>query len=299
MFKSYNAQVKKTKHRIILSTLSFLVLFLGTYLIDLSDKNNNYLYVYFLDVGQGDAILIDAPNGNQILIDAGRDEKVLKELDSVMNFYDKSINAIVMSHADLDHIGGFFDVIENYSIKKVYRPDVPIDSDEEETLINYSEDLFFEIKDLSIGDKIIIDSENKIYMETLWPFGIEEGEDFERNENSLVFRLVYGDSEFILTGDSTTFSEEEILKRFGDEIFADVLKVGHHGSNTSTSEEFLEKIKAKFAIISAGKNNSYGHPTSEVLEKLNKFGMEILETSKEGTIIFRTDGEDLEKVKKI
>ena len=280
------------RKKIVPPAVLFLMIFLMLYLLQFFHfENDEELAVYFLDVGQGDAILIDAPNGEQLLIDAGRDEKVLNELTKVMNFSDKKIDALVISHADLDHIGGFFEVIDIYEVEKIIRSHAPIESEYEERLLQMAKQYGIEIITIKRGDSVVIDFENQIYFDVLWPHESLQ-EHFDRNENSLVFRLVFDESEFLFTGDSTMVTENKLIEYYDEQLASDVLKVGHHGSRTSTSKNFLEHVNPEFAIISSGKN-SYGHPHQEVLDHLSSFGIETFNTKDRATIVARSNGKEI------
>lgn len=272
--------------------LLFLILLISFFVDQTNFERSELLRVSFLDVGQGDATLIETPNGEQVLVDGGRGDIVLNRLTKVMKFYDKKIDTLIISHADLDHIGGFFDVIKTYKVEKVLRSNVSIESKYEEELLETARQYEIEINEIKRGDLLILDSKNNVYIEVLSPGEIDEVK-FDRNKNSLVLRLVYGDLEFLLTGDATIFTEKELNNVYGNKIFANVLKVGHHGSKTSTSNVFLEKINPDFAVISYGEN-SYGHPHKDVVDSLKKLDVEIFETKKDGTIIFETDGKNIE-----
>lgn len=279
--------IKKQK---IFSAL-FLILLLFIMSLFFEFKEQESLFVYYLNVGQGDSILIKSPNGKKILIDGGRDNKVVKELEKILPFYDKQIDILILSHDDLDHIGGFFDVIKKYNVKKILRSNAQITSEYEKELLSQTQKSNIEIKNISWGDKIIIDSKNEIYLDVLWPNNMENLTN--ENTNSLVLELIHGENEFLFTGDATIETELFIIKEFGDKIDSDVLKVGHHGSKTSTSQIFLDKVTPEYSIISYGEN-SYGHPHQEVLDRLEKSEGEIFQTNGRATIVARSNGENLE-----
>jgi len=273
----------------LLATLLIINIFI--WLAVFSENRGDFLTVAFLDVGQGDAIFIEAPNGNQILIDGGPNKKVLSELSAVMPFYDRSIDMVIASHPDKDHIAGLPEVLNKFSV------DVVMESGVSSGTAVYKE---FEtiIKNKNItkilarqGMKVWLDKKNNIYLEILFPNRDTNG--WDTNVASIVARLVYGSSSFMLTGDSPQNIEKYIVSFYGRKLRSNVLKLGHHGSRTSTSELFLGSISPQYAIISVGENNRYGHPHKETMDLITKFGIPFLETSKEGTIIFKTDGESL------
>ncbi|OGI88130.1 hypothetical protein A2995_00120 [Candidatus Nomurabacteria bacterium RIFCSPLOWO2_01_FULL_33_24] len=271
-----------------------ILLFMGVmfiwYTIFQEDKEN-YLMVAFLDVGQGDAIFIEAPNGNQILIDAGPNRKVLEELGKIMPFYDRSINMVIVTHPDNDHIGGLPSVLENYKIDKIIKSDRKSDTPN----FQASEKIIEETKIEKIlgkrGLKIILDNKKEIYLKILLPD--KKSNEWNDNDFSLVTQLIYGKNKFLMTGDISQSIENYLTYIDSDELDSDVLKIGHHGSKTSTSELFIEKVSPEYSIISVEKDNNYGHPHQETLDTLNKFKTKILSTAEEGVIIFKSNGEKL------
>ena len=225
------------------------------------------LKVYFLDVGQGDAIFIETPSKKQVLIDAGKNKKILSLLGKVMPFGDRSIDVTIETHPDLDHAGGFVPVKERYKIGL----ELDQNSARRGQVINFGD-----------GAKLII----------LFPN--QDVSNWETNDGSVVAKLVFGESSFLLTGDATIKTENILLNLNKEILDSDVLKAGHHGSRTSTSLDFAQAVSPEYAIISAGLNNSYGHPHQEVLNILSNVGSQILSTAEKGTIKFQTDGEKLE-----
>jgi competence protein ComEC len=286
---------KKMPVRDKLSILLIIILALGTFLLFSyiqTENNREFLTVAFLDVGQGDAIFIESPNGNQLLIDSGPTASVVRRLSDVMPFYDRSINTILATHHDADHTAAFPEILKRYKIDQ-YITSTKDDNDS----------LFFEIEKLVknepadrivavAGDKIILDEERNIYIEILWPPADVEIE--ENNDASIVTRLVYGEIAFMLTGDAPQSVEEKIVAT-EHEIESEILKAGHHGSRTSSANSFVELVNPEYAIISAGKDNKFGHPHSEVIEIFEKQEKEIqiLSTAELGNIIFQSDGAEV------
>lgn len=274
---------------VILIALSFSAVFL-VYL-SLREDRNGRLTVAFLNIGQGDAIFIEAPSGNQVLIDGGPDRSILRELSKVMPFYDKSIDVVVASHADQDHVGGLPDVLRRYDVEVFMEPGVPGESSsyaELEKIVNSSNN--GNIKKIPARRGMIIDLGAGAVLQILFPDRDPAG--METNMSSIVARLVYGENEFMLTGDSPQAIENYLIMLGG--LQSDVLKVGHHGSKTSSSQSFIAAIAPKYAVISAGRDNKYGHPNQEVLDNLSNFGVQILRTDQIGRIIFKSNGIDLE-----
>lgn len=247
-----------------------------------TEENN--LIVEFIDTGQSDSIFIITPHNKTILIDAGESGE-FEKINEILNNHNISlIDVVIATHPHADHIGGMQKVIENYEIGKVYMPDVIHTSKTFENLLLAIEDKGLMIDIAEAGVKIDLDSAldltfvspNTIFKDDL-------------NNNSAVLRLTYKDTSFLFTGDMETKAEELIL----DDIDVDVLKVGHHGSDTSSSEEFLERVTPDLAVILVGEENKYNHPSDEVLERLEKIGAEILRTDLHGNITIKSDGENL------
>mgnify|MGYP001564315070 CR=1 FL=1 len=272
----------QNKNKLILSLL-FLIL-IGILLFFFFKKNNKqeFLKVVFLDVGQGDSIFIQAPNKKQILIDGGKDKKVLSKLASVMPFGDRSIDIIIGTHPDADHIGGLYHVIKNYKVGVLFEPGSTSESQIYKSLQKTIVDKDIPHMQALRGTDIILDKEKNIILKILYPDENPIG--WETNDSSIIAMLSYGQTKVLLTGDSPIEKELYLIKQ-ALSLKADILKLGHHGSRTSSSEVFLKTVSPDIAIISAGRDNSYGHPHTEVLSILNRLSLKYLETSKEGNIV--------------
>lgn len=281
----------KIKNKIIslATSLVLLLVFVLIHNLTYSNTTDGDLEVYYLDVGQGDSTFIDLPNGIQVLIDAGRNEKVLSELDKVMPFYDRKIDVLILSHGDLDHIGGFFEILDRYEVGEIIRSQTIVDSEYEKKLLDKARGRGVRIEELGVRDQIILDQNSNIYMQVLFP---PKGS-VDSNENSLVLELIHGENDFLFMGDATVETEFQLIKEFGKELDSDVLKVGHHGSNTSTSQNFLDIVSPEYSILSYGEN-SYGHPNQEVVDRLTKSGSKISKTKERATIVARSNGQTLE-----
>lgn len=253
----------------------------------------------FLDVGQGDSIFIETPNGYQVLVDAGPNSNVTRSLSKFLPYYDRSIDLLIATHSDSDHIAGFVDIIQRFKIdyyaKNFVEDDDALNMEVVRLLENEKINQIF----LKSGDKIILDKENEIYLNILWPPKDYEIED--NNDNSVITQLVYGEVSFLLTGDASIEVEEKLVDVFAQTaqtsqtqeqvIKSNILKAGHHGSNTSSSESFVQIVNPDYVIISAGKDNKFGHPHKEMIEIFNNQKIKILETSVLGSIHFQSDGE--------
>ena len=236
--------------------------------------------VTFLNVGQGDAILI-AQGRNQVLIDGGRTGKeLLARLGRNIPFWDRTIEVVIATHPDADHIGGFPGLLRSYRVEQVLTTGA-----ESETeifwLFQWSIKQYVQHEALKIfrGTKITFPAGGELLVE--YPLNPLPKETADANSGSIVSRFTYGETSFLLTGDLP--HEETVLP---DETVATVLKVAHHGSRYSTSEAFLERIRPKEAVISVGENN-YGHPAPEVLERLERFGTAVYQTDQRGDIQYR------------
>lgn len=247
----------------------------------------HYLTVAFLDVGQGDAIYIEAPDGAQILIDGGNGKAVLRGLGSVMPFFDRSIDIVVATHPDEDHIGGLPDVFERYRIGAYVDPGVNDHSATYEAILHAVNEAHIPYTVARRGMRIML--EDGVFLNILFPD--RDLSHADTNTASIVARLTYGSTSFLLTGDSPQMIEQYLVALDGSMLESDVLKLGHHGSRTSSSEIFLRTVQPSLAIISAGKDNRYGHPHKEVLDRLAVLSIPFLSTIQEGSIILISDGQ--------
>ncbi|MEK7194314.1 MAG: MBL fold metallo-hydrolase [Patescibacteria group bacterium] len=252
-------------------------------------EESNLLKVYFLDIGQGDAILIDSPTHGRVLIDGGPNRKVLSELGKMLPFGDKNIDVVIETHPDADHITGLVDVMNRYKIGTFLEPGVESPNkidDALEKVVNEKN-----IPKLLARRGVSIDLGGGAKLLILFPN--QDVSSWETNDASIVAKLTYGKKSFLLTGDSTKNSEYKIMTLGESILDSDVLKAGHHGSDGSTSILYAQTVSPEYAVISAGKNNSYGHPKKSVLNILQKVGAKIVSTIDLGTIEFETDGESL------
>lgn len=277
-----------------LSIFLLIILTVFVWFSVLSNKKEDYMKVVFLDVGQGDAIYIQAPNGKQMLIDGGPGIKTLSSLNKIMPFYDRTIDIIIATHPDLDHIGGLSNILDKFKIKHfIDNGDV---GETEEFKILEDKINKNKINKISIwsGNKIILDDKRNIYFEVLYPS--KETEKLDSNDKSIIGRLVYKDISFMMMGDGTIYSENQIWWNENiNKINSDVLKIGHHGAKTSSSLIWLRAVSPDIAIISSGKNNRYGHPSKEVLNRLDDLKIKYLNTSESGNIILQTNGKNILK----
>ena len=255
-----------------------------------SDQN---LTVAFLNVGQGDAIFINTPSKQQILIDGGPNKQVLAEISKIIPFYDRSIDVVIVTHPDQDHIGGLPDVLSKYDIDFFIEPGVESTNAMGKELEKIVEEKKIKKVLARRGMKLTLNDD--AYLLILFPD--RDVLKMDTNDASIVAKLVYRNTSFLFTGDSPSKIEEYLAfldkDSSADELDVDVLKVGHHGSKTSSSELFISSVSPAYAIISAGKNNRYGHPHQEILERLRAAGSVILRTDLDGRVIFKSDGQNL------
>jgi len=272
---------------IFLIILFFLNILAWSIVFDLSKQKS--LEVNFFDVGQGDAAFIETPKGQQVLIDGGPGSKILEKLGKEMPFWDRDIDLIILTHPEADHLSGLIDALKKYKVRNILWTGVIRDTFEYEEWQKLIKEEKAKIYIAEKGEKILMS--DGILMDILYPFENLEGKEIQdSNDTSVVSRLTLGYSSFLFTGDMTKLVEKEIIEKNTD-VDSDVLKIAHHGSKTSSSEEFLQAVSPEVAIISVGKNNFYGHPTPEVLENLNKYGIKVLRTDERGDIKIISDGE--------
>lgn len=247
------------------------------------------LTVWFFDVGQGDAIFIQTPTGRQILIDGGKDKEILDKLSRATPFFDRTIDIVIATHLERDHAGGLIEVLRRYSVETIgwngtQRSNALGMAWEEH--VRKAKYIFHAYA----GNRIVIGKD--ITLDMLHPF-----EYVPKNKNSnlgsVVAKLRYGNSIFLLTGDIERKNEKELITR-GVSLTADILKIAHHGSKSSSTSEFLAQVGPKLAVIQVGENNRYGHPHKEVLERLEKSGSRTLRTDRDGDIIVKSDGQSLQ-----
>jgi competence protein ComEC len=250
---------------------------------------SDVLRVWFLDVGQGDAILIEAPNGNEVLIDGGKGPAVLEQLGRVLPFTDRSIDVVLATHPDMDHIGGLPAVFARYDVGMFIESGVRDDGADNTALHAAVEAEGLTPVLARRGMRFVLDK--GVVLEVLFPD--REVSEVDPNDGSIVARLTYGDTSFMFTGDSPVKMEHYLDGVYGPALASDVLKLGHHGSRTSTSDEWLGYVDPAYGVISVGCDNSYGHPHPEVLERLARFGVQALSTCARGTIEFTSDGATL------
>ncbi len=254
-----------------------------------SGSREGVLKVTFLDVGQGDSTLIESPTGTQVLIDGGKGSIVLGALSKAMGFFDRDLDMVVATHPDMDHIGGLAGVLKRYDVHTILltenMSDTPAFTSFLEAVKTEGATVLYarrgQVYDLGRGKA------GSTTLSILFPDRDPSG--LESNMASIVARLVYGESEYMLTGDSPK-EIEEYLVGIGTVLQSDVLKAGHHGSKTSSSEAFVTAVSPMYGIYSAGIDNSYGHPHKEVVDRLTAHGVIQKNTADLGSIYSESDG---------
>lgn len=272
--------------------LIFILLVFNIFVWLVFRKSNDILKVLFLDVGQGDSILIKSPNGKKVLIDGGRGKIVLNELGKNLGYFDRKIDVVIATHPDQDHIGGLPFVFDRYKVLNFIDSVSNSDTNSYESLMTRTKNENLKYFLGKRGMVVVLDQKRGIYLHVLYP----NEDDFlieETNDLSIVTKLVYGDTSFMLTGDAGKMPETMLYISDGNILKSNVLKAGHHGSKTSSGSSFVKSVDPDYAIISAGIDNSYGHPHEEVISLFENLKIKILETSKEGTISFYSNGIDL------
>lgn len=251
------------------------------------------LVVSYIDVGQGDSIFIEFPGGKTALIDAGEAENVSAVTSYLRQRNCDEIDYLICTHPHSDHIGGMSKVLSTFSVGEVYMPRVEHTSKTYEKLLIQLNNLGLPVYTAKAGAVLSVEPEIEFVM--LAPVS---GEYDELNDYSAVLRLTYGESSFLFTGDAEKLSEKEMLDS-GQNLTADVLKVGHHGSSTSSHQAFLDAVNPTYAVISCDGNNEYGHPHKKVVKRLDNSGITIYRTDLYGTVMAISDGQRIDFVTEV
>lgn len=239
------------------------------------------MQVHFIDVGQGDSILIESPSGKTMLIDGGVKGAGQQIVSYLKELGINKLDIVVATHPDADHIGGLIPVLDNMMIEQFYDSGKVHTSQTFEEMLTRIDEKNIPYHVPKIGDDIVFDKDVNVKVLN----ANEQATD--NNDASIVLKMTYGDVSFLLTGDAGVALEKEMLQY---DVKATVLKAGHHGSNTSSSEEFIQAVKPEVTILSYGEDNKYGHPHAEVVDRLQAIGSKIYATADLGTITVSTDG---------
>lgn len=260
------------------------------YKYNVSDKK--YLKVVFLDIGQGDSTFFEFSNGEQMVVDCSKDRRVLHGLGEVMWFYDRTIDYLMITHPDLDHYGGCIDLLKRFEVKNIIYNGVKKDS-------KFWEVFWGQYKQED-ANYIIIDEPRKMQIASstihfLYPdhrlgesshpsttVGVEN-----TNNTSIVFTLKKGGNELLMTADAEKELERYLSEKYNEELRANIYKMGHHGSDSSSNEFFVKEVKPEVSIASAGKDNDFGHPAYIVVKRLRELGSKIWRTDQDGNVMIR------------
>lgn len=275
-------QNKKKYFKIIISFIVIIFIF------NIIPKK---LKIYFVDVGQGDCTFIVTPKNKTILIDGGGSlstEFDVGESTLLPYILDRGytkIDYIFISHFDQDHVGGIFKILEKLKVGQVFISQQGENSENYQKFLKIVENKDLNVKVLKQGDSLKI--ENNLFFDILWPVE-EQIQENILNNNAMVMKLRYKDFSMLFTGDIEKIAEEKILEFYKNSniLKSDILKIAHHGSKSSSTQEFLEKVNPKFCLIGVGENNLFGHPSNEVSERLETKNVQIYRTDKDGEIIF-------------
>lgn len=255
-----------------------------------SQDSHQTLKVTYMDVGQADSILIQLPNGKNVLIDAGNNEDAQQITSYLKEQGIRRLDIVVGTHPHEDHIGSLDKVLQTFEIGQVLMPKVTTTTATFKDVLIAIQEKGLKITEAKAGLKLDLGSQESAGMEVSAEVIAPRSSRYEdMNDYSIVLRLDYGQNSFLFTGDAEQVSEKEILAS-SDNLKVDVLKVGHHGSTSSTTQEFLKKVDPKYAVVSVGKGNTYGHPSATTLNRLEKYGVEIYRTDELGTIVAESNG---------
>ena len=253
----------------------------------LSSASSGVLAVHFLDVGQGDSEFIELPNGETMLIDAGEAEEGKTVSSDLKKIGVRNITYLVATHPHSDHIGGLAEVLSQFVVENVYMPNAVSSSQTYSDFLDAVEAEGCNVVEVRSGVDVVDTSDLSVSF--LAPCSAEYD---DLNNYSAVVKITYGETSFLFMGDAEELSENEITA----DVSSDVIKVGHHGSSTSSSQSFVNRVSADYAVIECGKDNSYGHPHTEIVERWEKSGAQVLRTDLLGYIHFTSNGREISYV---
>jgi competence protein ComEC len=249
------------------------------------------LHVDFLDVGQGDSIFIQTSDGNQIVIDGGPSDKVLSELGKEMPFFDRTIDLLILTHPDADHVSGFNYILKRYKVKQILQTGVMADTNADREFEKLVEEKHIPRIFAHEGQRVWLD--RATVFDIYSPTAQERKATKDTNNTSIFGKLSFGKTKIMFTGDADSIIEDRATDQFNVDV--DILKVGHHGSKYSSDLKFLQEVAPQYAVIEVGKDNTYGHPTQAALDNLATVGAQVLRTDQNHTIEFVSDGINLYK----
>jgi competence protein ComEC len=253
-------------------------------------SGSRQMTISFLDIGQGDAIYMRAPSGRDMLVDGSAGPAVLEALSGAMPWYDRDIDVVIATHPDSDHIGGLPLVLSRYGVGMFIESGAPsknVASRELSRLVAGRS-----IPRIVAKRGMRVDFGDGAAFDILFP-DADMSSTEDTNAASVVGQMRYGATSFMLTGDSPKAVEDHLVSLDGSRLRSDVLKAGHHGSRTSSGEGYVKTVDPRYAVISAGKDNRYGHPHAETLALFGSLGVSVARTDTEGTVVFSSDGKEV------
>ncbi|OGJ42060.1 hypothetical protein A3B60_00925 [Candidatus Peregrinibacteria bacterium RIFCSPLOWO2_01_FULL_39_12] len=273
----------KIRKFLIIFLAGFAILIVSAWMEIPDDK----FHIYFLDIAQGDSILIKTPQNHQILVDGGPKDYVLTELSKVMPFFDKSIDFVILTHPDSDHMDGILKVLERYEVKNILLTGVYLENESYNKLLSLVLEKNVKLfiaeskKDFIFGDVLV---------DVIYPFNqIIGNADKDKNDTSIAVKIVYKDKSILLTGDLSVEVEAKLISAYPNPKYlkSAILKAGHHGSKTSSSLNFLEVVNPETVVIQVGRKNFFGHPNKETLDNFSAAGVKkIYRTDMDGMVEF-------------
>jgi len=250
--------------------------------------------ITFLDVGQGDASFIEFPDGEQMLVDCSIDARIIEALGRVMPYYDRDIDYMLITHPDSDHYGGCIDVLKRFDVKHVVYNGLQKEKEQywnefmkaakDEAGSQYIELTKEDIWNIASSSLHFLYPDHSLKQDPKIPGDTKET---NTNNSSIVFTLAYGTNSVLFTGDMETPLEQYLMRVYGKQLDSDILKVGHHGSDSSSMQEFLDIVTPQKAVISVGTGNTFGHPSRRVLKRLDREGSNVLRTNIEGDVVVK------------
>ena len=291
--KNIKKILKKYKGNIALKITSIIVFltivcFSTIFIKDIALGNiNNELKIYYLDVGQGDAIYINV-NDYDVLIDAGPKSNVDKLMEQLGEKNIDDFEIVIATHPHEDHIGGMTEVFSRYDIKEFYMPPVVHTTQAFESMLNSIANEGIKAKPIKEGVHIDLGTNASIDVYSPIDSFYED-----LNDYSTIMKLTFENTKFIFTGDAESYAEKEVVAKYSIDLEGEVLKFAHHGSRTSSTDEFIKAVSPKYGIICCGENNDYGHPHKETIDTISKYGIDTYRTDKQGEIELTSDGKNI------
>lgn len=275
------------KYYFIIGTIVLLV---SGWLLNFYSADN--FKVTFFDIGQGDSALVQTPSGQNILIDGGPSRAILNKLGNYLPWTERTIDLVILSHPHADHVTGLNHVLERYQVRHVLLTGALHNTPEYLRFLELIKQKNIPVTFAQGGQEFVFNDEVKV--EVIWPMELLANKEFsDVNDSSIVNKISYGSTTILFTGD-TPLENEIAMIAAGVNLKAQILKVAHQGSKTSSSEEFIKAVSPQAAVISVGKNN-YGHPSPEVVARLKKFIPEVLRTDQAGDITYISNGQKIER----